>query len=66
MFEFQSALAFGLGDPDVSEVVPAYLFSICAPLIEERKDSTFAFIHVSVKECVFISLTLLLTQRIRN
>ncbi|KAK4444371.1 hypothetical protein QBC34DRAFT_475092 [Podospora aff. communis PSN243] len=50
MFEFQSALAFGLGDPMVTDVPPAYLFGMCAPLIEERKDSTFAFIRVSVKD----------------
>ena len=48
--EFQSALAFSYGDFNVAEIVPSYLFDMCAPLIEERRDSTFSFIHVSVKE----------------
>ncbi|KAF4984798.1 hypothetical protein FZEAL_89 [Fusarium zealandicum] len=48
--EFRSALAFSSGDRDVKELVPSYLFDECKPLIEERRDSTFAFIHVSVKE----------------
>jgi hypothetical protein len=48
--EFQSALAFSCGDLNITEAVPSYLFSMCAPLIEERTDSTFSFIHVSVKE----------------
>ncbi|KAK4163802.1 hypothetical protein QBC43DRAFT_212370 [Cladorrhinum sp. PSN259] len=48
--EFRSALAFGDGDTKVSELPPPYIFDICGPLIEMRKDSSFAFIHVSVKE----------------
>jgi hypothetical protein len=54
--EFQSALSFGAGDPTVDEPVPSYIFDMCAPLIEQRRDSSFAFIHVSVKEYV-VSLT---------
>jgi hypothetical protein len=48
--EFRSALAFSMGDPDVSELVPPYVFDGLSTLIEERRDSSFAFIHVSVKE----------------
>ncbi|KAM5354528.1 hypothetical protein ACJ41O_001175 [Fusarium nematophilum] len=48
--EFRSALAFGSGNLDVDEPVPPYLFDMCKPLVEERCDSTFTFIHVSVKE----------------
>ncbi|UKZ96821.1 uncharacterized protein TrAFT101_011597 [Trichoderma asperellum] len=29
---------------------PQYIFEMCMPLIQENKDSTFSFIHVSVKE----------------
>ncbi|KAF5549123.1 NACHT domain-containing protein [Fusarium mexicanum] len=46
--EFRSALAFSSGNPDTSELAPQYLFDRCSPLIEERSDSTFAFIHVSL------------------
>ncbi|KAK0750616.1 hypothetical protein B0T18DRAFT_390004 [Schizothecium vesticola] len=49
-FEFQSALVFGAGNLEVAEVAPSYLFNMCAPLVEERRDSTYSFIHVSVKE----------------
>ncbi|KAF4985602.1 hypothetical protein FDECE_16439 [Fusarium decemcellulare] len=44
--EFRSALAFSSGNPDVDELPPPYLFDMCKPLVEERSDSTFAFIHV--------------------
>ncbi|VZI02341.1 unnamed protein product [Fusarium fujikuroi] len=48
--EFRSALAFSSGNPDTGELAPQYLFDKCSPLIEERCDSTFAFIHVSVRD----------------
>jgi len=51
--EFQSALLFGEETSDHSDYekpVPAYIINACKPLIEERQDSTFVFIHVSVKE----------------
>jgi hypothetical protein len=48
--EFRSALALSPGNPDVDELAPQYLFEKCSPLVEERPDSTFAFIHVSVRE----------------
>jgi len=37
-------------DVHVKELAPRYLFDMCGPLIEERLDSTFAFVHISVKE----------------
>lgn len=48
--EFRSALAFSTGKPDTVELVPSYVFEKCMPLVEERKDSTFAFVHVTVRE----------------
>ena len=48
--EFRSALTFGEGDPDVEDAVPLYFFDMCAPLVEQRRDSSFSFIHASVKE----------------
>jgi hypothetical protein len=50
--EFRSALSFSAGDPTVDTLVPSYIFDMCPPLIEQRRDSSFAFIHVSVKEYV--------------
>ncbi|KAJ0268097.1 hypothetical protein COL940_013715 [Colletotrichum noveboracense] len=35
---------------NIEELAPTYLFDMCMPLIEERSDTTFAFIHISVKE----------------
>jgi hypothetical protein len=51
-FELLSAVTFGQGDPEVDRLIPKYILDICSPLIEERRDSTLAFIHVSVKEFV--------------
>ncbi|KAI0600377.1 hypothetical protein F4775DRAFT_61536 [Biscogniauxia sp. FL1348] len=48
--ELRSALAFSTGDLEASELPPQYIFGMCVPLVEERRDSTFAFIHVSVKD----------------
>ncbi|KAK2007912.1 WD40 repeat-like protein [Colletotrichum eremochloae] len=50
--ELRSALSFSAEDENVNieELAPTYLFDMCTPLIEERSDTTFAFIHVSVKE----------------
>ncbi|KAK2031757.1 hypothetical protein LX32DRAFT_257615 [Colletotrichum zoysiae] len=50
--ELRSALSFSAEDENVNidELAPNYLFDMCVPLIEERSDTTFAFIHVSVKE----------------
>ena len=48
--EFRSALAFGSGNPEEDELAPKYLFDMCMPLVEKRRDSTFTLIHVSVRE----------------
>ncbi len=48
--ELQSALMFGEDTQDDRKLVPSYIIDACKPLIEERQDSTFVFIHVSVKE----------------
>ncbi|PTB44819.1 hypothetical protein M441DRAFT_299452 [Trichoderma asperellum CBS 433.97] len=48
--EFLSAVTFSSGDPNVAHVAPQYILDICAPLIDERHDTTLTFIHVSVKE----------------
>ncbi|KAH7250958.1 chromatin remodelling complex Rsc7/Swp82 subunit-domain-containing protein [Fusarium tricinctum] len=50
--ELRSALSWvdETGDTDVYRLAPNYWFEMCAPLLEERSDATFAFIHVSVKQ----------------
>lgn len=48
--EFLSAVTFSSGDPNVAHLAPQYILDICAPLIDERHDTTLTFIHVSVKE----------------
>lgn len=50
--ELRSALSFSAENDGVNiqELAPNYLFDMCMPLIEERSDTTFAFIHISVKE----------------
>lgn len=48
--ELRSAITFSGGDPNIEEAVPLYIFDICAPLIDQRRDSTPSFIHVSVRE----------------
>ena len=50
--ELRAALSF-LPEEDsvhLQELAPTYLLDMCAPLVEERADTTFAFVHVSVKE----------------
>ena len=48
--EFLSAISFSSGNPEVAYLVPHYILDTCGPLIEERRDTTLAFMHVSVKE----------------
>ncbi|RFU23938.1 hypothetical protein B7463_g12396, partial [Scytalidium lignicola] len=50
--ELKSALMFGSLDVPGAQLPPDQIFELYKPLIEERKDSTFSFIHVSVKQCV--------------
>ncbi|AEO68321.1 uncharacterized protein THITE_2145496 [Thermothielavioides terrestris NRRL 8126] len=40
------------GDPNVTHIAPQYILDICEPLVEERRDGTRAFIHVSVKDFI--------------
>ena len=47
--ELASALTFGLGNPE-SSLVPIHALDSCGALVEETPDSTFTFIHISVKE----------------
>ncbi|WAO86156.1 NACHT domain-containing protein [Fusarium falciforme] len=48
--ELLSAISFSPGDPKINRLAPQYILDICGTLIEERRDSTLAFIHISVKE----------------
>ncbi|KPM37326.1 hypothetical protein AK830_g9237 [Neonectria ditissima] len=48
--ECRSALYFSESDTNNSRIPPPYIFDICAPLIQENKDTTFSFVHVSVKD----------------
>lgn len=48
--EFLSAFTFSAGNPNISRLAPQYVLDICSPFIEERRDTTLTFIHVSVKE----------------
>ncbi|CAN9407282.1 unnamed protein product [Alternaria alternata] len=51
--EFLSALSFTPGDHKLTRLVPSYVVEdVCSPLIEERRDGSMAFIHVSVKHAV--------------
>jgi len=48
--ELQSALMFHSDEPLGAWPVPAHILDACKPLVEERRDSSLAFIHISVKE----------------
>ncbi|KAH6867418.1 chromatin remodelling complex Rsc7/Swp82 subunit-domain-containing protein [Thelonectria olida] len=48
--EFLSAISFSEGNLNAAHIAPKYILDICAPLIEERPDTSLTFIHVSVKE----------------
>ncbi|UPK96932.1 hypothetical protein LCI18_007867 [Fusarium solani-melongenae] len=48
--EFFSVITFSPGDPEVEHLAPQYILDICGTIVEERQDSTLAFIHISVKE----------------
>jgi hypothetical protein len=53
VYELRSAIVYGTGKTMIEELVPSYVFEMCAPLVEERKDHTLSFVHVSVKEYTF-------------
>lgn len=64
--ELRAALSFLPEEENVhlQELAPNFLFDMCSPLVEERSDTTFAFVHVSVKEYVLFpsrKLQLMLT-----
>lgn len=61
--EFLSAVTFSPGDPGVDRLVPQYMLDICGTLIEERRDSTLAFIHISVKEYLQSSSSNMVIQK---
>ena len=49
--EFLSALSFTTGNHKISRLVPRYILEDqCSPLIEERRDGSLTFIHVSVRK----------------
>lgn len=48
--ELRSALAFSTGQIDDVELIPDYVFELCKPFIEQHPDTTYAFIHSSIKE----------------
>lgn len=50
--ELQSALMFQPGESMGERPVPAHILDACKPLVEERRNSTLAFIHTSVREYV--------------
>ncbi|OPB39620.1 hypothetical protein A0O28_0053260 [Trichoderma guizhouense] len=43
-------MAFSQGDIETPMMPPQYIFEMCTPLIQENKDRTLSFIHVSVKD----------------
>lgn len=48
--ELLSALAFDAEDEQVNEPAPAFVLKMCQPLIQEENDSSYSFLHVSVRE----------------
>ncbi|KAG7294425.1 hypothetical protein NEMBOFW57_004496 [Staphylotrichum longicolle] len=48
--QLQSALIFQSDEFLGARPVPPHILDVCKPLVEERHDSSLAFIHISVKE----------------
>lgn len=48
--ELLSAITFGSSDHLVSHLVPEFILVVCGALIDERPDTTLAFIHSTVNE----------------
>ncbi|KAI3324875.1 NACHT domain protein [Xylariaceae sp. AK1471] len=48
--EFRSALSYSTGNSLIQNLAPSHLFDMCAPLVEEHRDSSLCFIHASVKD----------------
>ncbi|KAL7801430.1 hypothetical protein V8C43DRAFT_312589 [Trichoderma afarasin] len=61
--ELLSALAFDSNQEVVDELVPAYILNRCEPLIQKQADSSYSFVHVSVRDFLQSSdTTLLITE----
>ncbi|KKO99583.1 hypothetical protein THAR02_08317 [Trichoderma harzianum] len=61
--ELLSALAFDTKQEQVDELVPAYILDRCEPLIQKQADSSYSFVHVSVRDFLQSSdTTLLITE----
>ncbi|KAL7936950.1 hypothetical protein V8C35DRAFT_320598 [Trichoderma chlorosporum] len=50
--ELLSALAFDVGYEQVDELVPSYILERCEPLIQKQSDSSYSFVHVSVRDFI--------------
>ncbi|KAK1246773.1 hypothetical protein MKX08_000575 [Trichoderma sp. CBMAI-0020] len=48
--ELLSALAFDAGNEQINEPAPAFILDMCQPLIQMRVDSSYSFLHVSVRD----------------
>lgn len=48
--ELLSALTFSLNNGELVDLVPSYVLDMCAPLVEKKGDTTYRFIHGSVRE----------------
>ncbi|KAK4076202.1 transcriptional regulator family: Fungal Specific TF [Trichoderma harzianum] len=58
--ELLSALTFDTKQEQVDELVPAYILDRCEPLIQKQADSSYSFVHVSVRDFLQSSDTTLL------
>ncbi|QYS94528.1 hypothetical protein H0G86_001857 [Trichoderma simmonsii] len=58
--ELLSALTFDAKQEQVDELVPAYILDRCEPLIQKQADSSYSFVHVSVRDFLQSSDTALL------
>ncbi|KAK4075423.1 transcriptional regulator family: Fungal Specific TF [Trichoderma aggressivum f. europaeum] len=64
--ELLSALAFDTNQEQVDELVPAYILDRCEPLIQKQADSSYSFVHVSVRDFLQSSDTALLVTDIES
>ncbi|KAL6830834.1 hypothetical protein J3E69DRAFT_203459 [Trichoderma sp. SZMC 28015] len=64
--ELLSALAFDSKQEQVDELVPAYILDRCEPLIQKQADSSYSFVHVSVRDFLQSSDTALLITEIES
>ncbi|KAL7914862.1 hypothetical protein GGI35DRAFT_161583 [Trichoderma velutinum] len=64
--ELLSALAFDTKQEQVDELVPAYILDRCEPLIQKQADSSYSFVHVSVRDFLQSSDTALLVTELES